>query len=106
VLKTAVRLTLLTSDATTRQVALTVPLDDGSGHTISAAKSLRQRRWRQRRSGLTPEVRALSQRRIQDLPKVGADHGERAEREPKQGSGGGAPTGVQGYSLKAFYPFT
>ena len=35
--------------------------------------------------------------RIQDLPKGGtggADHGERAEREPKRGSGGGAPSGV------------
>ena len=28
----------------------------------------------------------------------GADHGERAEREPKRGSGGGAPSGVQGQS--------
>ena len=30
----------------------------------------------------------------------GADHGERAEREPKRGSGtgGGAPCGVQGQS--------
>jgi len=28
----------------------------------------------------------------------GADHGERAEREPKQASGGGAPSGVQGQS--------
>ena len=27
---------------------------------------------------------------------VGADHGERAEREPKRESGGGAPSGVQG----------
>ena len=26
------------------------------------------------------------------------DHGERAEREPKRGSGGGAPSGVQGQS--------
>ena len=26
----------------------------------------------------------------------GADHGERAEREPKRGSVGGAPSGVQG----------
>jgi len=26
----------------------------------------------------------------------GGDHGERAEREPKRGSGGGAPSGVQG----------
>ena len=34
--------------------------------------------------------------RIQDLPKWGADHGERAEREPKRGSGGEAPSGVQG----------
>jgi len=38
--------------------------------------------------------------RIQDLPKGGgADHGERAESEPKRvsgGSGGGAPSGVQG----------
>ena len=30
--------------------------------------------------------------------KGGADHGERAEREPKRGSGGGAPSGVQGLS--------
>jgi len=29
----------------------------------------------------------------------GADHGERAERELKRGSGGGAPSGVQGQSL-------
>ena len=28
----------------------------------------------------------------------GVDHGERAEREPKRGSGGGAPSGVQGQS--------
>jgi len=28
----------------------------------------------------------------------GADHGERAEREPKRGSGGGAPSGVEGQS--------
>ena len=28
----------------------------------------------------------------------GADHGERAEREPKRRSGGGAPSGVQGQS--------
>ena len=26
----------------------------------------------------------------------GGDHGERAERKPKRGSGGGAPSGVQG----------
>jgi len=39
---------------------------------------------------------ALPQWRIQDLPKGGgADHGERAEREPKRGSGSGAPNGVQ-----------
>ena len=39
----------------------------------------------------------LMQWRIQDLPKGrGTDHGERAEREPKRGSGGGAPSGVQG----------
>jgi len=30
--------------------------------------------------------------------KGGADHVERAEREPKRGSGGGAPSGVQGQS--------
>ena len=30
--------------------------------------------------------------------RVGADHGERVEREPKRGSGGGAPSGVQGQS--------
>ena len=29
----------------------------------------------------------------------GADHGERAEREPKWGSGGGAPSGVPGQSF-------
>ena len=34
--------------------------------------------------------------RIQDLPKGWADHGERVEREPKWGFGGGAPSGVQG----------
>jgi len=28
----------------------------------------------------------------------GGDHGKRAEREPKRGSGGGAPSGVQGQS--------
>jgi len=28
----------------------------------------------------------------------GGGHGERAEREPKRGSGGGAPSGVQGQS--------
>jgi len=30
--------------------------------------------------------------------KGGADHGEHAEREPKRGYGGGAPSGVQGQS--------
>ena len=30
--------------------------------------------------------------------KGGADHGERAEREPTRGSGGGAPSAVQGQS--------
>ena len=30
--------------------------------------------------------------------KGGTDHGERAERESKRGSGGGAPSGVQGQS--------
>jgi len=35
--------------------------------------------------------------RIQDLPKGGgADHGEHAERDPKRGSGGGAPVGSRG----------
>jgi len=42
--------------------------------------------------------------RIQDLP--GGDHGERAEREPKRGSGGSALVGGQGgrapLKLKAF----
>jgi len=28
--------------------------------------------------------------------KGGADHGERVEREPKRGSGNGAPSGVKG----------
>jgi len=51
--------------------------------------------------------------RIQDLPR-GGDHGESAEREPKRGPGGGAPSGVQGQSpwwgvrglkLKAFCTF-
>jgi len=32
----------------------------------------------------------------------GANHGERAEREPKRGSGGGAPSGVQGSGGEAF----
>ena len=40
----------------------------------------------------------LKQWRIQDLPKRG-DHGERAEREPKRGSGGSVPSGVQGQRL-------
>jgi len=46
----------------------------------------------------------------------GGDHGERADREPKRGSGGGAPSGVQGQTgggqggeapikLKAFCKF-
>ena len=36
--------------------------------------------------------------RIQDLSKGGGNHDERAEREPKRGFGGGAPSGVQGQS--------
>ena len=50
---------------------------------------------------------------IQDLPRGGgADHGERVKREPKRGSGGGAPSGVQGRApgggplkLRAFCTF-
>ena len=44
-------------------------------------------------------VRAYGQWRIQELPK--ADHGERAEREPKWGSGGGAPSWVQSEAPEA-----
>ena len=39
------------------------------------------------------DIYPIFQWRIQDLPKGGADHGERAEREPKRGSRGGAPWG-------------
>jgi len=38
----------------------------------------------------------VDQWRIQELPR--GDHGERAEREPKKGSRGKAPSGVQGQS--------
>jgi len=33
---------------------------------------------------------------IQDLPKVAADYGECAEREPKRGSGAEPPAGARG----------
>ena len=39
---------------------------------------------------------ASEQWRIQDLPKGEGGHGERAEREPKRGSGDGAPCGIRG----------
>ena len=39
-----------------------------------------------------------AQWRIQDFLVEGDDYGERAEREPLQGSGGGAPSGTQGQS--------
>jgi len=38
----------------------------------------------------------MNQWRIQDLPKGAADHGERAEREPKRGSGAEPPAGSRG----------
>ena len=39
-----------------------------------------------------------AQWQIQDFLVEGDDYGERAEREPLRGSGGGAPSGVQGQS--------
>jgi len=43
-------------------------------------------------------VKVRKQGRIQDSLKGEADHGERAERKPIRGSGGRAPSGVQGQS--------
>ena len=44
----------------------------------------------------------LYQWRIQDLPR--GDHGEREEREPKWGSGGGAPSGFTRWRVRGAKP--